>query len=133
MLQYFLFICIVIVTTYSYYFHFFRKNGPKMMIAYDGNKHPRYFERKFMNENADLFVFKNRPYHSKRIHFISNDNELKYFMGSHYKHLLIVRSLEYHIPVFYDTNFGINYTHNNHTVALLWHKTMSHTLENIKV
>ena len=133
MLQYFLFLCITIVTMYSYYFHFFSERVPPVMIAYTGDKHPRYFERKFMNAKADLFVFKNRAYRSRRVRFVSKNNEMDYFMTSHYKHLLVVHSLEYHIPIFYDTNICINYTHQNHTVAVLWHKAMTHTFENIQI
>jgi len=103
------------------------------MIAYVGPHHPRYFERKFIHEKADLFVFQKRHSRSRRVKFVSEMNEIDYFMASHYKHLLIVHSLQYHIPMLYDIKMGLNYTHHNRTVAVLWHKPITHTFERVQL
>jgi hypothetical protein len=125
MIQYFLVFCILCVFISSYYLHFFARTVEQsdLMIAYIGNEHPRLFEQQFTQERADLIVFRNRPFRSKRLQFAPPGSELnKFTLTPRYRHLLVLYNLQPQVPMFYDTRNNIEYIHNNETVAELWHK-----------
>lgn len=85
------------------------------MIAYVGEEHPRLFERQFQNRNVDLYVFRNKRYHSLNMQYKKKGTEREFFAKSDYKQMLIIYHLHFSVPDRYDTQ--VVYVHNNKTVA----------------
>ena len=130
-IKYLLFLCIVFVFGSSYWLHFFKHKKSTIMGVYTGPEHPRLFELEFAHQNVDLFVFKHRRFRSHRVQFVVHSTPLEYFLRSTYQHLLLIHLLQPPVPLFYDTAMGIQYIHNNETVATLWHKPLNHLFETL--
>lgn len=114
MIEYFLFLCIFGVLTYSNFVH--THSSTTMMVAYVGVDHPRIFERQYIHMDADLFVFKNKRYHSIHMQYKKKGTEQHFFTESKYNQMLVVHLLHFNVPLI-DENRATSYIHNNKTVA----------------
>tara|TARA_B110000208_G_scaffold171170_1_gene213277 strand:- start:1320 stop:1640 length:321 start_codon:yes stop_codon:yes gene_type:complete len=85
------------------------------MIAFVGHDHPRLFERQYINCDADLYVFRNKPYNSINMKYKKKGTEKKFFENSDYQSMLLVYQLRLEFRI--EKERPTVYIHENQTVA----------------
>lgn len=127
MIEYFLLFFIATILTYSNFVHMHPKRTT--MIAYVGEEHPRLFERQYMSQDAELFVFRKQRFKSKRMIYKKKGTERNFFEKSDFKDMLIVHRLHYSVPSIHSGT--TIYKHNNDTIAEYLSKISNQKIINI--
>jgi hypothetical protein len=119
MLKYVSIVCIFLIWSFSFHYHFFKNTTSATMIAYTGLGHVRRLEHEYMYSGCDIWVFGRHRRRSNIVHFESHNSAFKIFTTSNYKHMLLLESIV-HVPMMFDSEVVVLYIQGNETVATLW-------------
>ncbi len=116
MIKYCLLILLILVWSFSFYWHFFDVLSPSLLIAYVGKGRAVEFKRMFYATGVDLWTF---PENQALRGSFGMRGPFRSFRHSSYNRMLLVHEV---VPIPYHTDLVsvIEYRKHNDTVASMW-------------